>query len=185
MRKAPDAPLRDNLSRFLFQYRITPHTTTGVSPAELLLNRRPRSKLDLAVPDLTQKIRSKQLKQKIAHDQHAVAREFNTGDKVYVCDLPSKKDWVPGTIDSTAGPLSYNITLPTGQTVRRHTDHLRSRSLVEQQPTADWTDLPEQDRTETSAEQDRIETSDSPPPPPGVRRSTRVVTAPDYLVDQV
>ena len=59
MRKAPDAQLRDNLSQFLFQYRITPHTTTGVSPAELLLNRRPRSKLDLAVPDLTQKIRSK------------------------------------------------------------------------------------------------------------------------------
>ena len=65
MKKAPDAPLRDNLSQFLFQYRMTPHSTTGISPSELLLNRRPRSKLDLAIPNLTQKVRAKQLKQKI------------------------------------------------------------------------------------------------------------------------
>ena len=29
------------LSRFLFQYRLTPHSTTGRSPAELLLGRKP------------------------------------------------------------------------------------------------------------------------------------------------
>ena len=32
-----------HLSRVLFQYRITPHSTTGVSPAELLMGRRIRS----------------------------------------------------------------------------------------------------------------------------------------------
>ncbi len=50
------APLRDNLSQFLFQYRMTPHS---ISPSELLLNRRPRSKLDLAIPNLAQKVRAK------------------------------------------------------------------------------------------------------------------------------
>ena len=187
MKKAPDAPLRDNLSQFLFQYRMTPHSTTGISPSELLLNRRPRSKLDLAIPNLTQKVRAKQLKQKIGHDQHAVARKFDVGDNVYVCDLPSKKDWVPGTIESTAGPLSFNVTLMTGQTFRRHADHLRPRSTVEQQPLTDWTDIPELDHD--------TETPDSnseqlPPPPtgstlatPSVRRSARATTAPDYLVD--
>ena len=35
------------VSRFLFLYRHTPHTTTGVPPAELLLGRIPRLHLDL------------------------------------------------------------------------------------------------------------------------------------------
>ena len=43
--------LETRLSRFLFKYRITPHTTTGRSPAELLLGRQPRSRLDLLHPD--------------------------------------------------------------------------------------------------------------------------------------
>ena len=133
MCKAPDAPLRDNLSRFLLQYRITPHTTTGISPAELLLNRRPRSQLELALPDLTKKVRNKQQKQKIAQDQHATPRQFVVGDQVYVWDLPSKKDWIPGTIVSTAGPLSFNVSLSTGHTIRRHSDDLCPRSIVEQQ----------------------------------------------------
>ena len=33
--------IEDKLACFLFQYRITPHTTTGHSPAELLMGRRP------------------------------------------------------------------------------------------------------------------------------------------------
>ena len=41
--------LDTRLARFLFQYRLTPHTTTGLSPAEMLLGRRPRSHLDLLV----------------------------------------------------------------------------------------------------------------------------------------
>ena len=118
MQKAPDAPLRDNLSRFLSQYRLTPHTTTGISPAELLLNRRPRSKLDLVIPDLNKKVRSRQHQQKLAHDQHATPRQFSVGDQVYICDLPSKKDWIPGTIVSTAGPLAFNVSLSTGNVSR-------------------------------------------------------------------
>ena len=82
---------------------IQNHTALHNRPSELLLNCQPRSKLDLAIPNLTQKVRSKQLKQKIGHDEHAVSRKFHVGDKVYnfVCDLPSKRDWVP---------LFYNIT---------------------------------------------------------------------------
>lgn len=37
----------------LFRFRITPHTTTGVSPTEIL---RSRSKLDLIHPDLAGKV---------------------------------------------------------------------------------------------------------------------------------
>ena len=41
------ADLETNVCKFLFQYRITPQSTTGLSPAELLLNRKPKSHLDL------------------------------------------------------------------------------------------------------------------------------------------
>lgn len=180
MRKAPDVPLKDNLSRFLFQYRITPHTTTGVSPAELLLQRHPHSKLDLIVPDLNKKVRSKQQKQKLDHDRRTSPRQFSIGDHVYVCDLPSKKDWTPGTIASTAGPRSFNVLLSTGQTVRRHSDHLRSRSTSDSQPDKDWTDLPELENLPESSSNERPPDSQLTTPP--VRRSARIPHAPDYLV---
>ena len=38
------------LDKFLFKYRITPHSSTGVSPAELMFKRRLRCRLDLLHP---------------------------------------------------------------------------------------------------------------------------------------
>ncbi|MEE6523210.1 hypothetical protein FKM82_021994 [Ascaphus truei] len=43
--KATNSRLTDNLETFLLAYR-TPHATTGVSPAELMFRRQPRTKLD-------------------------------------------------------------------------------------------------------------------------------------------
>ena len=36
---------REQLQNFLMQYRATPHLSTGRSPAEMLMNRRIRTKL--------------------------------------------------------------------------------------------------------------------------------------------
>ena len=49
--KKLDGPIKVQLSKFLFKYRITPQTTTGVSPAQLLMGRRLRTHLDLLHPD--------------------------------------------------------------------------------------------------------------------------------------
>ena len=38
-------PWKEELHKFLFQYRTTPHTVTGVSPAEMLMGRKLRNKL--------------------------------------------------------------------------------------------------------------------------------------------
>ena len=56
--------LEARLARFLFSYRATPQTTIGVSPAELMMGRRLRSKLDLLHPDLARKVKDKQTLQK-------------------------------------------------------------------------------------------------------------------------
>ena len=49
MRKlaATPAHVEIKLTQFLFQYRITPHATTGIAPAQLLMHQRPKLHLDL------------------------------------------------------------------------------------------------------------------------------------------
>ena len=74
--------LETQIQRFLFDCRITPHSTTGISPANLLMNRQPKSKLDLVLPNLSKRITDVQNKQKHQHDQHAKCQSFNPGDKV-------------------------------------------------------------------------------------------------------
>ena len=53
MKKLKDGSLETRVSRFLSRYRITPQTSTRVLPTELLLGRKPRSRLDLAYPDIS------------------------------------------------------------------------------------------------------------------------------------
>ena len=118
----PGNSVQEKLSRFLFGYRITPHTTTGVPPCEMLMNRRLRSRLDLFHPEMSGKVESRQAKQKELHDQRSL-RQFTENDKVYVQDFTTRKPkWIPGTVVQVTGPLSYMIKLQDGATVRRHVD---------------------------------------------------------------
>ena len=53
MKRQPTAySIENRLSKFLLWYRLTPHSTTGTAPAELLMGRHSRSVLDLLKPDL-------------------------------------------------------------------------------------------------------------------------------------
>ena len=56
MKKMKEGSLAQTLARFLFSYRITPQSTTGVSPSELLMNRKLRSVLDLLKPNVTDRV---------------------------------------------------------------------------------------------------------------------------------
>ena len=56
MKKTPGDPINTHVLRFLFQYCITPHSTTGISPAELVLGHHPRSRLDLLLPDINNQV---------------------------------------------------------------------------------------------------------------------------------
>ena len=63
---------------------ITGVLTTGVSPSELLLGRRPRTRLDLLKPHTANRVEQKQSQQKAQHDTRARARAFKSGDAVFV-----------------------------------------------------------------------------------------------------
>ena len=139
LKKISTGTLEERLSSFLFQYRITPHTTTGISPAELLMGRRPRSHLDLLKPDISSRIRSKQEKQKSCHDRGTKPRNFKEGDAVFIRNFGQGHRWVAGHIKKAEGLCSYKIQLPDGRIMRRHTDHIRERS-VSCQPDTQQTD---------------------------------------------
>ena len=77
------------VSRIRAQYRITPQTSTGVSPAELLLGRKPRSRLHLVYPEINRKVRQSQASRKFAHDWHAKDRTTLEGEAVYASSFRS------------------------------------------------------------------------------------------------
>ena len=96
-----EGTIQDKLSRFLLNYRTTPRTTTGVTPAELLMKRKLQTKLDLIVPNTASLVRQKQ-----THDHHAKHRDFEANDPVFIKDFSSPKSWQKGTVVQTTGPVS-------------------------------------------------------------------------------
>ena len=75
LKKITQGSIRSRLAKTLFSYRLTPQTTTGISPGELLLGRRPRSRQDLMKPHTAERVERKQLKQKEQHDSKSRERE--------------------------------------------------------------------------------------------------------------
>ena len=63
--------IHDRLAEFLFEYRVTPHATTDVSPSELFLKRKLKTHFDLLLPNTKKHVTSKQSDQKQQHDKHA------------------------------------------------------------------------------------------------------------------
>ncbi|XP_043944941.1 uncharacterized protein K02A2.6-like [Protopterus annectens] len=82
MKKAGDGSMAAKVSRVLFNYRITPQSTTGLSPAEMLQGRRLRSTLDLVHPNIRAKVERIQWRQKEHHDRRRRERSFLEGDAV-------------------------------------------------------------------------------------------------------
>ena len=70
------------ISRFLFSHRNTPHATTGVTPAELLLHRKPRSLLTMQRPSTAERVRKQQIQQEMNHDVRAQKRAIAVDDPV-------------------------------------------------------------------------------------------------------
>ena len=107
-------------SKFLFTYRITPYTTIGIAPAQLLMNCRPRSRFDHLFLDLC--VQKKQAKQAASHNSKLLW-SFKVGDLVFTKIFSSTPlIWIPGNVAKVTGPLSYHIELGDGRIVHRHVD---------------------------------------------------------------
>ena len=74
-----EGTLQSRLAISLLAYCITPQSTTGASPAELLFSWMPRSRLDLLRPNTAKQVDLKQFEQKA---NHARVCYFKEGDVV-------------------------------------------------------------------------------------------------------
>ena len=91
----------------LKMYCITPHTTAGLSPAQVLRGRHLRSWLVRQFPDMQEHIQSKQPKQAAYHDNSKPLRSFSVGDQVYTPrTLYNPSTWILGVIIRATGPLT-------------------------------------------------------------------------------
>ncbi|KAJ8378082.1 hypothetical protein AAFF_G00248770 [Aldrovandia affinis] len=115
--------------------------------AELLMNRRIRTQLDLVRPSLAGKVGLNQAKQKEHHDKHAGTAP-SQADSVYVRGYAGK--WIPATL--IGGPPSIlESETQDGKLVRRHQDQIRPRD--------DWT------QTESNLQEESFPVDPTPPEP--------------------
>ena len=106
LRKVTQGSLRSRISTVLFSYRLTAQSTTGQSPSELLLGRRPRTRLDLMRPNATEQVERQQVQQ---HNASSRDRQFEVGDQVFVRNYQQGEQWVLGVIQDCTGPVSFRV----------------------------------------------------------------------------
>ena len=123
---AKQGTLSYRLTQVLFSYRITPHSMTGISPAELLMGRKLQSRLDLLHPNLEQTVHKKQWQQKQFYkgNRNSMIDLYN-GVRVYVRNYNRGRPWVAGVVQSKNRPPSYTIKLDDGRVVKQHLDQIR------------------------------------------------------------
>lgn len=123
------------VSRFLYTYRNTPHSTTNVPPAQLILKYTPTTRFTLLQPQFSSAMRSKQ------DTPVAASREFKEGDRVLILnarDPSSSQKWIPGIVIERLGPLTYTV-LSNERQRKVHIEHLRSHTPA---PDTSSTNLP-------------------------------------------
>ena len=126
LKKTTTGSLKSRLAKILLAYRTTPHSTTGNTPAKLLLGRNLRTRLDLLKPNTAAHVESKQWNQKVSHDNSIPAPSFTVGQPVLIRVYGQNHKWTHGSILKSTGPLCYVIKLPNGSTCRRYQDQLKS-----------------------------------------------------------
>ena len=109
----------EKLARFLLSYRTTPHSATGCPPADVLMGRRLRTRLELLRPDLSARI-----EQKSRRFDPMVKRSFEVGEPVLARDYRNRRTlWTKGVIQDRLGSVTYRVQV--GKLFwKRHIDQL-------------------------------------------------------------
>ncbi|CAM4801383.1 unnamed protein product, partial [Rotaria magnacalcarata] len=117
------------LRRVLRSYRWTPHTITGISPADMLLQRSIRTELVRLKPKLSK--------------EKCTETKFYTGQLVWAVNpqLNKRPQWQAATVKRNLGSMVYEVQLENGQTWKRHQNQLRSRCELTDQ-SSDLDSLP-------------------------------------------
>ena len=114
--------LNQKLASFLLSYRTTPHSLTKVTPSELFLGRKVRTRLDVCRPSLGESVMKRSMPEEKKTRLHEV------GDIVMVRDYrknPKKPSWIRGVVLKKLGPVTYTVQVDSMQW-KRHIDQIRT-----------------------------------------------------------
>lgn len=107
---------------FLFDYRSTPHCTTGKTPAWLLYKRELRTRFDLLRSNLRNKVYDKQQAQ-IAARSHSRQVVLKLGDSVMIDNHGTTNGKrIEAEITKALSPSTFEVRIEIGTTMKRHTD---------------------------------------------------------------
>ncbi|XP_046671149.1 uncharacterized protein K02A2.6-like [Homalodisca vitripennis] len=111
------------LSRILFDYRNSVHSTTNETPSKLMFGRKLRTRLDLLRPNITQFVNKKQEESKNSFNTN-ITRVVYPGQTVLMRDYRSNNKWLQGIVNKQISPVMYEIELNSGIVTKRHIDQL-------------------------------------------------------------
>ena len=132
---------KSELSKFLLNYRSTPHPSTGISPFELMFNRKMKTKIpQFSVPPSRNRnyVKERDAKVKQKNKQYADKRNkartstLRPGDKVLV------KQQVRNKLDTPFSPVPGSVVSRKGSMVTvRHKDRTLTRDASHFKPVLD------------------------------------------------
>ena len=149
------------LYQFLLNYRATPHSTTGIAPAQLLFNRKITTKLpEISQPEDTPAdtaVRAKDTKAKEKMKQRADKRarsrqpDIKIGDTVLVRQkkrnkLTMKFDPAPYKVIEVKG--SMITAIPNERTITRNVSHFKKIQPSVVTPDADESDITDDENSD-------------------------------------
>ena len=124
LKKVTQGTLTTCLPKVLFNYRLTPEGTTGISSAQLLLGQRPWSKLDLVRPNTAERVECRQLQQKTHHIVTVDIHNFQEEEEMYLRILAKKRRCCLAALSNVHSSVSFLFCGHDGRTFRRHQGNL-------------------------------------------------------------
>ena len=175
MKKLRTGDIETKVNRLLFKYRMTPHSSTGVSPSQMMLKREIRTPFHLMQPG-SQSIPKAELRSDV--------RQFKVGESVWCKNFGQGDKWVPGVITEVKGNVNYKVSVPEKrEAVHRHIDQLKARIEVTSEVRSENLESYEDLELPQTPNQSNMTPTISENPT--LRRSTREVRKPAWSKDFV
>ena len=180
--------IQRKLDQFLMHYRVTPHSTTGVSPAEMMFGRKIRTKFDLLRPGETiaDKVVTAQQKMRNSYNKSAPRKlELRTNDKVKVRNYGRGPKWKDAIITEKTGSVTYRCKVfPDDVIIHRHLNQIwpdRRSSTSSDHSSHSQDDFHSDGTHEDTTEDSSTSSGNSPNIHPTVTRSGRITKPPDRM----